>query len=117
MSARLPAKRAAWGVAVHGSTTGRPIMVLLDLLGRRWTLRLLWELRGAPLTFVQLRTAADGLSQSVLTLRLSELKSSGLIAASPEAGYTLTPAGREIVERLGELDKWADRWAADLPVE
>ena len=35
---------------VRGSTTGRPIMVLLDLLGRRWTLRILWELREQTLT-------------------------------------------------------------------
>ena len=36
--------------SVRGSRTGRPIMALLDLLGRRWSLRILWELRGAPLT-------------------------------------------------------------------
>ena len=30
---------------VRGSRSGRPIMALLDLLGRRWTLRILWELR------------------------------------------------------------------------
>jgi len=39
---------------VRGSTTGRPIMVLLDLLGRRWTLRIVWELRDAPRRFREL---------------------------------------------------------------
>jgi DNA-binding HxlR family transcriptional regulator len=34
------------GKPVRGSTTGRPIMVALDLLGRRAALRILWELRG-----------------------------------------------------------------------
>ena len=33
------------GRRVRGSATGRPIMALLDLLGRRMTLRILWELR------------------------------------------------------------------------
>jgi len=39
------------GRAVRGSRSGRPVMALLDLLdllGRRWTLRLLWELHGEP---------------------------------------------------------------------
>ena len=35
-------------IAVRGSRTGRPIMALLDLLGRRWTLRIIWELRDGP---------------------------------------------------------------------
>ena len=35
--------------AVRGSRTGRPVMALLDLLGRRWTLRIVWELRDGPL--------------------------------------------------------------------
>ena len=41
---------------VRGSTTGRPIMALLDLLGRRWTLRIVWELREEPKRFRELRT-------------------------------------------------------------
>ena len=44
--------------AVRGSRTGRPIMALLDLLGRRWTLRIIWELReDRALTSRALRTA------------------------------------------------------------
>jgi hypothetical protein len=31
------------GRAVRGSTTGRPIMALFDLIGRRWTLRVIWR--------------------------------------------------------------------------
>ena len=44
---------------VRGSRTGRPIMALLDLLGRRWTLRIMWELREGSLTSRALRTACD----------------------------------------------------------
>ena len=42
---------------MRGSRTGRPVMVLLDLLGRRGALRVLWELRGDPLTFRALQKA------------------------------------------------------------
>ena len=45
--------------SVRGSASGRPIMALLDLLGRRWSLRILWELREAPLTSRALRAACD----------------------------------------------------------
>ena len=51
--------------AVRGSRTGRPIMALLDLLGRRWTLRIAWELRDGPLTSRALRTACDDASPTV----------------------------------------------------
>ena len=45
-------------------------MALLDLLGRRWTLRILWELRDAALTSRALRTACDEASPTVLQARL-----------------------------------------------
>ena len=62
---------------VRGSATGRPIMALLDLLGRRWSLRILWELRDAPLTSRRLRAACDEASPTVLQARLSELRQAG----------------------------------------
>ena len=37
------------GSAVRGSRTGRPVMAVLDVLGRRWGLRIAWELRGEAL--------------------------------------------------------------------
>ena len=64
---------------VRGSRTGRPIMVLLDLLGRRWTLRILWELRSGALTSRALRTACDEASPKVLNQRLKELREAGFI--------------------------------------
>ncbi len=62
------------GKPVRGSRTGRPLMALLDLLGRRWTLRVLWELRRGPLTFAELQRRCDAMSPSVLNQRISELR-------------------------------------------
>ena len=53
------------GRRVRGSATGRPIMAALDLLGRRWALRVLWELRAGGLTFRALRDASGGVSPSL----------------------------------------------------
>ena len=55
-------------------------MALLDLLGRRWALRILWELRDEPLRFRELQQACDGLSPSVLNTRLGELREAGIVA-------------------------------------
>src|ERR1035438_10591410 len=79
---------------VRGSTTGRPIMVLLDLLGRRWSLRILWELREQTLTSRALRAACDEASPTVLQARLSELREAGLVELAATGGYGPTPLRR-----------------------
>ncbi len=85
-------------------------MVVLDALGRRWTLRVLWELRGGPLRFRELRTACDGLSPSVLNRRLAELRELEVVEHDDD-GYRLTTEGRRLGELLLPLDAWAKRWA------
>ena len=96
---------------VRGSKTGRPIMVLLDLLGRRWSLRILWELRGEPLTSRGLRAACDEASPTVLQARLSELREAGLVELVPASGYGLTTMGRELHETFLPLHRFAERWS------
>jgi DNA-binding HxlR family transcriptional regulator len=104
------------GRPARGSTTGRPIMALFDLIGRRWTLRVIWELEqaGKPLTFRELRTACGDLSSSVLTRRLHEL-TEALITERTSTGYTLTPAGRALVASLQPLLAWARDWSQAFP--
>lgn len=103
------------GRPVRGSTTGRPIMALFDLIGRRWTLRVIWELEqaGKPLTFRGLRTACGDLSASVLTRRLHEL-TEALIIERTRAGYTLTPLGHTLVGSLEPVLAWAGDWSRAL---
>jgi DNA-binding HxlR family transcriptional regulator len=94
-----------------GSRTGRPVMVLLDLLGRRWTLRVLWELRAGPKSFRGLRDACDEVSPSVLNDRLKELRAAGLVDLEKGEGYMLTASAEELGEMLLPLDEWARGWA------
>jgi DNA-binding HxlR family transcriptional regulator len=88
-------------------------MALLDLLGRRWSLRVLWELRGGPLTFRGLRERCDDVSPTVLNTRLAELREVGLIEAGGN-GYLLTADAVALSALLLPLDKWAGHWAAKL---
>jgi DNA-binding HxlR family transcriptional regulator len=96
--------------SIRGSRTGRPIMALLDLLGQRWTLRILWELRDDALTSRALRTACDEASPTVLQTRLSELREAGFVVLGEAGGYGLTPLGRELCETFIPLHRFAERW-------
>ncbi len=100
------------GRPVRGSQTGRPIMALLDLLGRRWALRVIWELRASRLSFRALQEACGGVSPTVLNERLRELRESGLLDSAGALGYGLTPLGRELIEQVLPLVAWSARWAA-----
>jgi DNA-binding HxlR family transcriptional regulator len=85
-------------------------MALLDLLGRRWALRIIWELRDAAApNFRELQERCGGISSSVLADRLRELTEAGLIGRGPE-GYRLTPNGEELRERLRPLAEWSAGW-------
>ncbi len=99
---------------VRGSRSGRPIMALLDLLGRRWTLRILWELRAQPLTSRALRTACDEVSPTVLQTRLSELRAAGFVGLAEAGGYSLTALGRELSENVLPLHQFAERWRKQM---
>ena len=103
----------AIGTRARGSRSGRPIMVALDLLGRRNALRILWELRsGEPLTFRALQDAAQT-NPALLNTRLKELRAAELVEHDSE-GYRLTSRGRELSAILLPLVSWSETWAAGL---
>jgi DNA-binding HxlR family transcriptional regulator len=109
MATPLPGKR------VRGSRSGRPIMALLDLLGRRWALRILWELRdGRPQNFRELGERCDRVSPTVQNDRLAELRDAHIVAHEADGGYRLTADGKRLVESLGSLNAWAEAWAKKL---
>jgi len=100
---------------VRGSNTGRPIMALFDLAGRRWTLRVLWELSEAPepLTFRELKARCADMSSSVLTRRLAELREARLVALHSD-GYDLSELGTSLVTSMQPLLAWSLTWAKEL---
>jgi DNA-binding HxlR family transcriptional regulator len=98
--------------AARGSRSGRPIMALLDLLGRRWSLRIIWELReDRSLTSRALRAACDEASPTVLQTRLTELREAGFVELMPASGYRLTTIGKELFDSFLPLQRFAERWS------
>lgn len=84
-------------------------MALLDLLSRRWALRILWELRAGEPNFRELQQQCDSISSSVLSDRLREFGEAGIVEHSGK-GYALTSSGQDLLARLLPLNEWADRW-------
>lgn len=85
-------------------------MAALDLLGRRWSLRIIWELREGPLGARTLRERCDEMSSSVLYDRLRDLTAAGLVGAD-DGTYALTEIGTDLISALTPLTEWSNRWA------
>lgn len=85
-------------------------MALLDLLGRRWAMRVIWELRTDELTFRELQQRCSGVSASALNSRLHELREAGIVGKGAN-GYRLTDEGRSLLAAYEPLGRWARRWA------
>src|SRR4051812_11211848 len=89
-----------------------------DFLGKRWNGVILGTLTSGPATFSELRRAVTGISDSVLSDRLTELGKAGLVQRSVREGppvavsYTLTRAGAALMPAMHELMIWA---AENLP--
>lgn len=98
--------------APRGTGSGRPLLVAFDLLGRRWTLRVLWELREEHLGFRALQERCEAMSSSVLRDRLTDLVGAGLLETDDTGRYGLTGHGATLLEALQPLSKWAEEWSA-----
>ena len=101
------------GRPARGTRTGRPLLVAFDLLGRRWALRVLWELREDHLGFRALQQHCEGMSSSVLRDRLAELQGAGLLATDDAGRYGLSRHGRALLDALMPLSRWAEDWGAE----
>jgi DNA-binding HxlR family transcriptional regulator len=90
-----------------------------DLLGKRWTGVVLGTLSGGPAGFRALGRAVEGISDSMLSDRLSELTDAGLVTRTVTEGpplsvtYALTDAGRALLPALEQITRWAEE---HLPV-
>ncbi|MBF8193593.1 helix-turn-helix transcriptional regulator [Nonomuraea sp. K274] len=84
------------------------------VLGKRWSALVLGSLRAGPAGFRELSRALDGVSDSVLSDRLSELTKEGLVARTVSAGppvtvsYELTAGGRALMPALAQISQWAE---------
>lgn len=104
------------GTPVRGSKTGKPIMALLDLLGRTWALGIVWNLNKGGCTFRELQTRCEDISPTVLNARLKELVATGFVIKT-RLGYELTELGSELFVHIEPLGLWSYQWRDKLNKE
>lgn len=95
---------------VRGSDSGMPIMAAFDLLGQKWTMRILWQLNQNSMTFRELQQACGQVAPSMLNTRIKQLKLAQLLIIT-DAGYELTQTGLALVKALDPLRDWSQQWA------
>jgi DNA-binding HxlR family transcriptional regulator len=87
-----------------------------DLLGQRWTGVVLGNLSTGPAGFRELARAIDGISDSMLSTRLTALAQAGLITRTVGEGpplsvaYALTDAGHALIPALAQISRWAEEY-------
>lgn len=91
-------------------------MALFDLLGKRWAMGVVWQLRNGPATFRALQAVCESISPAVLNSRLKELREAKLVCAT-DAGYALTDMGVELSQLLEPFGAWAIAWAMQVAPE
>lgn len=102
------------GQPVRGSQSGKPLMALFDLLGRRWAMGVLWQLCvGGACTFRELQARCETISPAVLNARLNELRQAQLIERG-ESGYQTTALGAQVITALHPLKDLAELWTQQL---
>ncbi len=91
----------------------RPIMQLIDLLGTKWIMRILWEMNVGPCTFRELQDRCGGISPTMINNRMKDLIESNLVDKDSPGGYQLTDSGKELVILFSPLNQWAEHWAKE----
>jgi DNA-binding HxlR family transcriptional regulator len=97
----------------HAPVCDQALVHAFGFLGKRWNGIILGTLMEGAASFSELRRAVDGISDSVLSERLTELGGANLVSRTVEAGpplavtYALTDSGAALLPALTELTSWA----------
>src|SRR5437868_9094957 len=93
-----------------------PVAMAAEILCTRWTLVLLRELIAGSTRFNDLRRGVPRMSPALLSKRLKDLETAGIVTRSPASGepdvfkYRLTEAGRDLKPVIEAVGAWGQRW-------
>ena len=103
--------KAVFQNSTEVASSTRPIMQLIDLLGTKWIMRILWEMNAGPCTFRELQDRCGGISPTMINNRMKDLIAGNLVDKDSPNGYQLTELGQELLELFAPLNQWAEKWA------
>lgn len=90
-----------------------PTRQVINRVGDRWSLLVLYALEHGTLRFQELRRTVDGISQKMLTQTLRVLERDGLVertvhaSVPPKVEYELTPLGVDLAQTIAAIRSWA----------
>ena len=91
-----------------------PVATTVQLIGSKWKLLIIRNLRARPWRFNELRKDLAGISQKVLTDSLREMEADGIITRTvypevpPRVEYALSPLGESLGPILDAMAKWGN---------
>lgn len=98
-----------------------PVATTVQLIGSKWKLLILRNLRMRPWRFNELRRDLEGVSQKVLTDSLRAMEDDGIITRTvypevpPRVEYALSPLGESMRPILDAMAKWGEEYKKQLP--
>lgn len=107
-------ERDQYGQKMVNEVNKRPIVALIDILSKKWVLRMLWELQQGPSTFRALQTRCGDISPTTINQRLKDLKEVNLVTSSTTEGYALTETGYQLIELFDPINDFAKQWHSQL---
>jgi DNA-binding HxlR family transcriptional regulator len=100
-----------------------PVELSLSVVGGKWTVLVLWHLRGGTRRYSEIRRAIPGITHKMLAQRLRELEADGLVhrevypVVPPRTEYTLTDEGERMIPALEAMQRWGVRYKAQPEAE
>ena len=100
--------------------SGCRIREILERVGDKWSLQVIFHLGAGPQRFTGLKRSIDGVSQRMLTVTLRGLERDGIVSRTmypvipPRVEYALTPLGATLLDAAGTLVSWADAHLAEV---
>ena len=95
-----------------------PVATTVQLIGNKWKLLILRNLRLRPWRFNELQKSLEGISQKVLTESLRSMEADGIIVRTvyaevpPRVEYSLSELGDTMRPILDAMEKWGNDYKA-----
>ena len=97
-----------------------PVATTVQLIGSKWKLLILRNLRERPWRFNELMRDLDGISQKVLTESLRSMEADGIVTRTvfdetpPHVEYALSELGETMIPVIDAMEKWGTKYKESL---
>ncbi|MCX7920786.1 MAG: helix-turn-helix transcriptional regulator [Clostridia bacterium] len=94
--------------------------LVLDIIGGRWKVLILWHLNQGTMRFGELKKVLSGITQKMLTQQLRELEQAQIIERKvyaqvpPKVEYSSTQYGKSLQPILHMMCDWGNEYSANI---